>query len=81
MNGAELPCGSVLQVQLSDPNYSESKSRYLPQKLHQDPPTTTTDSRKNPDNAPPHEKEPSTIEDENKDDGDSDLDDFFESLA
>lgn len=76
MNGAELPCGSTLQVQPSDPKYSESKSRYTPQ-LQQ---TAAAITKSDPEKIQ-QEKVQSAVDKEAKDDADSDLDDFFESLA
>ena len=74
MNGAELPCGSILQVEPSDSSYGQNSSRYAPQSQPQ--PTTGKKNQNVKD-----EKEQPAGEEGDKKDNDSDLDDFFESLA
>lgn len=71
MNGAELPCGSILRVQPADSSYSQSASKYAPQ-------LTTTGA------VVTAAKRPPVVDDkegDKKEDDDSDLDDFFDSLA
>jgi len=79
MNGAELYCGSVLQVQPADSNYSDPYQKLAPSSSEQEqnqqqlPPTT--------DPAGMSEEKPveETAVGDDKEEG-SDLDDFFGSL-
>ncbi|CAB9520224.1 expressed unknown protein [Seminavis robusta] len=81
MNGAELPCGSILQVQPADSNYQQQQqllSSYGPPKTGD-----TSSSNANIRKAPPPDGSKDTetgATKENGDDDDEDLDDFFESL-
>ena len=75
MNGAGLPCGSILQVEPADSSYGQSSAKYAPQ-LQTQPKSSSTNNQQ-----VKGEIEHPTGEADNKKDDDSDLDDFFESLA
>ena len=76
MNGAELPCGSTLKVQPSDPSYADNKSKAVSQYQ----PTRMTSAKNDPEKVKAEKVQPVATE-TNKDDTDSDLEDFFESLT
>lgn len=76
MNEAELPCGSTLKVQPSDPSYGDNKSKAVTQYQ----PNSLTTTEIDPEKVKIEKGQPAVAEPD-KDDGDSDLDDFFESLT
>lgn len=73
MNGAELPCGAILQVQPADSSYEQQKtSHYTNQQNLLDKKEGT--NIKNKDT-------PAGNDDKKEDDSTGDLDDFFDSLT
>lgn len=76
MNGAELPCGSILRVEPADPQYTKSKTEEDREEgggYYGPPSCVDRTDNKSPSNTPSQEGS-----------GDSpgdDLDDFFDSLA
>ena len=76
MNGAELPCGSILRVEPADPQYTKSQTEEHGEKDrgYSGPPSCVdaTDN-KSQSNEPPQEG--------SGDNPGDDLDDFFDSLA
>jgi uncharacterized FlaG/YvyC family protein len=73
MNGAELPCGAILQVQPADSTYSNSQQQLSAHGAQQNQETNQRSS---------HEQ-PMTSDDKvegKQDDIEDDLDDFFGSL-
>jgi hypothetical protein len=68
MNGAELPCGSVLQVEPADSNYSQK----------QRPAEESERSAKESEIVPPHDE--SKPESKTEVQPADDLDEFFDSL-
>jgi len=75
MNGAELPCGSILQVEPADTGYSQKNAKYAPQSSGADPTTTTVINGAQLLQGKPEDRAKEEVQEE-----DSDLDDFFESL-
>ena len=83
MNGAELPCGSILHVEPADPQYKQRKAEPATTKYDEDvayygPPSGTTMEEKNALHAEEETATRNTGEDNNPGD---DLDDFFDSLT
>jgi hypothetical protein len=82
MNGAELPCGTALKVEPSDPLYKLRKKKRTENRYGQ---ATAQEDDSVPAKAEeePKPSEPKSPEEasEAKNDDDDDLDDFFASLT
>jgi hypothetical protein len=82
MNGAELPCGTALKVEPSDPLYKLRKKGKRPENWYE--PASAQEEYDDPAKAKdePKPSEPKAPEaSKAKDDDDDDLDDFFASLT
>jgi hypothetical protein len=79
MNGAELPCGTTMQVQPSDPLYKLKKKKKMD--YYGSAAETTIEEAPLPPPPPPADKKDVVPEDEAKTAPEEDeLDDFFASL-